>query len=289
MENVHILLFYKFVKIEDPQSLQLEHLQFCKKIGVKGKVLLGEEGINGSVSGSKEQVEAYKKGLTADARFSDIIFKEELGTHHPFRRMLVRVRNEIIRLGTKVDLTNTGTYLEPTEFMEVADDAIVLDTRNDYEWAVGKFKNAITLPIKTFREFPKAVEKLEHLKDKKIVMYCTGGIRCEKASAYMKEQGFKDVSQLHGGIITFCQEKPNTLWEGSCFVFDNRLVSRVNNETDPISSCESCGAECDLYRNCSHVKCNRLVILCPSCTDARQGCCSSNCFEKHKQSWHLAN
>lgn len=286
MTAIQILLFYKFTPIQNPQQFMKEHHAFCSSLGVLGKVLIGKEGINGSISGTKEQVESYKEHLRADPRFADIVFKEEQGLMHPFRKMIVRVKREIIRMDKEVDMSKAGAYIEPEQFLHQDQDTVILDTRNDYEWKVGKFKNAVTLPIKTFREFPQAVEKLEHLKNKKIVIYCTGGIRCEKASAYMIQQGFTDVSQLHGGIITFCQEKPNTLWEGSCFVFDNRLISNVGNDSAPITSCASCGSSCDLYCNCRNVSCDNYVTLCPSCDSILQGCCSAACFEDYKKTWH---
>lgn len=286
--NLRVLLFYKFVPIGDTEKFQREHLAFCKELGILGKVLIGAEGINGSVSGTPEQLEAYKRNLWADERFADIAFKEEDGLFHPFRKMVVRVKKEIIRFDKPVDFSKTGRYLEPSEFLELynRDDVVILDARNDYEWQVGKFKNALTLPIKNFREFPEAVEELQHLKSKPIAMYCTGGIRCEKASAYMVEQGFTNVMQLHGGIITFCQQKPNTAWEGSCFVFDNRLVSSVGQDGNTMLSCVHCGVECDLYRNCRNVQCNERISLCPGCESEHQGCCSQECFESYKQSWH---
>ncbi|MEK6898782.1 MAG: rhodanese-related sulfurtransferase [Nanoarchaeota archaeon] len=288
MNDLKILLFYKFVRIENPEEFRLDHLEFCKKLGVLGKVLVGKEGINGSISGTREQTEAYMAYLHSDPRFSNVVFKIEDGLEHPFRKMVVRVKKEIIRMDKEVDMSNTGEYIEADDFLKVVDDknTIIIDTRNDYEWRVGKFKNALTLDIKNFREFPEAIEKLEHLKDKKIAIYCTGGIRCEKASAYMKQQGFSNVSQLHGGIINFCQQKPNSAWEGSCFVFDNRMISRVGNEENPITSCLRCGVDCDLYSNCRNVKCNEQIIICHGCQDKHQGCCSKECFEEYKKSWH---
>lgn len=277
--DVHILLFYKFAQVENPESWSANHLDFCKKLGIKGRILVATEGLNGSVSGTKKQIEQYKEELRKDALFSDIQFKEERGTHHPFNRMIVKVKNEIIRMDKQLDMTKTGKYLTPKEFLEVYDDkdTIILDTRNVYESRVGKFKGAVTADTTNFREFPDFVKKLEDKKDKKIVMYCTGGIRCEKASAYMIEQGFKDVSQLHGGIITFCQEFPNTVWEGSCFVFDKRMTSRIDQNAKPITSCMHCNKPCDLCGDCPNPTCNKWTCICPECDVEMHSCCSSAC------------
>lgn len=277
--DIHILLFYKFVELDDLENFKKAHLAACEKIGLKGKILVAEEGINGSVSGTVEQTEAYKELLTSDPRFSDIAFKEEIGTFHPFRRMVVKIKPEIIRIDQKVDMSKVGKYLEPQEFLELYEkneDMLILDTRNDYEYEVGHFKNAVKSDISTFREFPAFVEKLKDYKDKKVVMYCTGGIRCEKASAYMLSQGFKDVSQLHGGVITYVQNLPNTTWEGSCFVFDDRLTTNMG-QTDQLNECIHCGTNTDLMRNCKNQECNKKVFFCPGCREEMHSCCSDAC------------
>lgn len=277
-----VVAFYKFVTLKNVSELREQMLTFCKNLGIKGRILLGTEGINGSVAGTREQMDAFQAYIREDARFSDIVFKEQEAIEMPFKRMNIKIKDEIVRFGVSVDLSKTGTFLAPEKFLESCEDknTIILDTRNDYEWNVGKFKNAITLPIKTFREFPHAVEKLGLKKDAKIAMYCTGGIRCEKASAYMAEQGFTNVSQLEGGILAFGKACPDTTWEGSCFVFDKRLISQINEQNAPITKCESCETSCDLYRNCNNVTCDRYVILCASCKTKLQGCCSEACFNE---------
>ena len=287
MGNVHILLFYKFVRIDNSTLFVEKHLEMCKKIGLFGKVLAAHEGINGSVSGTKAQTEKYKKYLTSIPEFSDIVFKEEVGLLHPFTKMVVRERKEIIRLDKEVDMSKRGKYLSPKEFLDLyknKEEVIILDARNDYEYKAGKFKGAITPKIKTFRQFPKVAEMLKNKKDKKIVMYCTGGIRCEKASAYLIDKGFKDVAQLEGGIITFCQQYPGTVWEGKCFVFDKRLISSVDSGNAPMTKCLYCDIPCDLYRNCKIAKCNALINLCTRCEKENMGCCSKKCISDYKNS-----
>lgn len=278
--QTHILLFYKFVNIENPEKFREEHQQFCNSLGIKGKVLVATEGINGSVSGTREQTEKYKENLKSDSRFTDIEFKEEVGLQHPFGKMIVRIKKEIIKLGVNLDMSKTGEHLSPEEFIKLCkekNDFVLLDTRNDYETKVGKFKNAIIPPIETFNEFPNFIKNSNISKDTPIVMYCTGGIRCEKASAYMVQEGFKNVKQLHGGIINFCQQFPNTLWEGSCFVFDNRLTSNINQQSKPITYCIHCNTPCDLYRNCKNERCNALNFVCDNCKSKFQSCCSKEC------------
>ncbi len=280
---VKIILFYKFVEIKNPKELRETHLDFCKNLGLKGKVLLANEGINGSVAGTEEQVDKYMDELKKDSRFSDIEFKIEYGLENPFDKMLVRVRKEIIRLGEEIDLTKVGKYVSPKEFLEAYSDpnTVIIDARNDYESQVGKFKGAIIPQIGTFREFPEFVKNLNLPKDTKILTYCTGGIRCEKASAYMVKEGFTNVSQLHGGIIKFCQAIPNTdVWEGQCFVFDNRLSSPIGQDKKQINNCIHCNTQSDIYRNCKIKSCNKLIFICNDCRKDFHACCSEDCMKK---------
>ncbi len=280
---VKIILFYKFVEIKNPKELMESHLDYCKNLGLKGKVLLASEGINGSVAGTEEQIDSYMAELKKDPRFRDIEFKIEYGLENPFDKMLVRVRKEIIRLGQDIDLNKVGKYVSPADFLESYKDpnTVIIDTRNDYESKVGKFKGAIIPQIATFREFPEFVKNLKLPKDTKILTYCTGGIRCEKASAYMLKEGFTNVSQLHGGIIKFCQTIPNAdVWEGQCFVFDNRLSSPIGTDKKQINNCIHCNTQSDLYRNCKIKTCNKLIFICNDCRKDFHACCSKDCMKK---------
>jgi UPF0176 protein len=285
MQNVHIVLFYKFTEIADPEGFAEAQREFCRKEGLRGKLLVAREGINGSFAGTPERMERYKNFLTSINGFSDVNFKEETASFLPFRKLIVRVKNEIIRLEKEVDMRRRGKYITPEELIalyESGEDFIILDTRNAYESEVGRFRNAVTPDIDSFREFPEALEKLSDRKDSKIVTYCTGGIRCEKATAYMISRGFTDVYQLKDGIINFCQKYPDTVWEGKCFVFDDRLVSDVEAEGDVISRCIICGESCDRYQNCRNTACDDLVILCPGCSEENEGCCSPECLEEYQ-------
>lgn len=280
MSEIHILLFYKYVKLDSPKELREKILSICNSLNLKGRILVAEEGINGSVSGTKEQTEKYKQALKSDEKFSDIIFKEDIGLTHPFKKMIVKVKKEILNFGEEADLSLAGNHVSPEEFLNICKEgsAIILDARNNYESRVGKFKNAITPDINTFREFSIVAEELKEKKDKKIVMYCTGGIRCEKASAYLKQKGFKDVSQLEGGILSFGKKFPDTIWEGKCFVFDKRMVSSINSEEQTLTNCEFCNISCDLCKNCANNSCDKYCIVCIPCEQKFGGCCSRECF-----------
>ena len=182
--------FYKYIKIENPLEFQQKHLEFCLSLGLKGRILVGEEGINGCIYGDKEAIEKYKQELMKNSLFNDIEFKDNLTNKIAYRKMFVRLRKEIVYSGLNVDLRNRGKFITPRYLKEMLDrkeDVVLVDIRNDYEAKIGKFRNAITMPMRNFRELPDAVKEIEHLKEKRIVAYCTGGIRCEKASAYLNE------------------------------------------------------------------------------------------------------
>jgi UPF0176 protein len=286
MNDVHIILFYKFIEIADPEGFAARQREFCRKEGTLGKLLVAREGINGSFAGTPEQMESYKNFLTSIDGFSDLNFKEETASFLPFRKLIVRVKKEIIRLEKEVDMRRRGKYITPEELLalyESGEDFIILDTRNSYESDVGRFRNAVTPRIDSFRELPEALEQLGDKKHSKIVTYCTGGIRCEKATAYMISRGFTDVYQLKDGIINFCQKYPDTVWEGKCFVFDDRLVSDVEAEGVVISRCIICGESSDRYQNCRNPECDDLVILCKRCGEENEGCCSVECLEEYRE------
>lgn len=278
-----VLGFYKYVKLRDVEKLKTDLKELCDNLNMRGSILLAEEGINASVSGSKESIGEFKNYLGKMSEFSDLFFKEEGTFEHPFKKMKVKVKDEIVAFKCDVDLAKTGRHISADELAELyeggklKENVVVLDARNDYEYQVGRFKDAIHLDINVFRDFKDKVEKLKSEKDKKIVMYCTGGIRCEKASAYLKTQGFGDVSQLNQGIIQFGKESKKGIWEGKCFVFDKRMVSGMNNEGEPISECLTCNKKCDFQRNCKNVKCNLFYVSCLDCESELHGCCSKEC------------
>ena len=221
---------YKFEPLENLDSLIPEFQSKCDELGLKGSVYLSPNGINFSIAGTEENIDTYIEFMEEDSRFSDIPLKKTFSETQPFRRMKVRLKKEIISLG-RDDINPrelTGDYISPRELFEMyetKEDVIVLDTRNEYETRVGLFENAIDLQLDTFRDFPSAIETLpEEYKDKQIVMYCTGGIRCEKASAVMMKAGFSDVKQLEGGVLDYFKETGGAYWNGDCFVFDERVA-----------------------------------------------------------------
>ena len=232
---------YKFEPLEDPVDLVRIYQQKCDELKLKGTMLISKNGINFSLAGTKEATDTIITFLEEDNRFLNIPLKITYSETQPFRRMKVRLKKEIISLGRK-DINPrelTGERITPQDLKNLLDnkeDVLVLDTRNEYETRVGKFENAIDLNLDTFRDFPKAIESLpEEYKDKQIVMYCTGGIRCEKASAVMMKAGFADVKQLEGGVLDYFKETGGAYWEGDCFVFDERVALDTElNETDYI-------------------------------------------------------
>ena len=232
---------YKFEPLEDPVDLVRIYQQKCDDLKLKGTMLISKNGINFSLAGTKEATDTIITFMEEDNRFLNIPLKITYSETQPFRRMKVRLKKEIISLGRK-DINPrelTGERIAPQDLKKLLDnkeDVLVLDTRNEYETRVGKFENAIDLNLDTFRDFPKAIESLpEDYKDKQIVMYCTGGIRCEKASAVMMKAGFADVKQLEGGVLDYFKETGGAYWEGDCFVFDERVALDTElNETDYI-------------------------------------------------------
>ncbi len=232
---------YKFEPLNDVEVLVPEFKSVCDDLDLKGSVYLSPNGINFSLAGSEEAVQQYLYFMEKDKRFLDIPLKKTYSETQPFRRMKVRQKKEIISLG-RDDINPrelTGDYVTPQELYamyENNEDVVVLDTRNEYETRVGLFENAVDLQLDTFRDFPDAIEQLpEEYKDKQIVMYCTGGIRCEKASAVMLKAGFSDVKQLEGGVLDYFKETGGKYWNGDCFVFDERVALDTDlNETEYI-------------------------------------------------------
>ena len=289
-----ILLYYCYTPIVDPQLFREEHHQFCLDIGVYGRIIVAPEGLNGTVSGTPEQCQAYMAHIKADERFQGIDFKIESSNQHAFRKLNVRVKREIVHSSlTHLEPTQrTGIHVEPAEFkaMKDRDDVVLVDMRSKYEHELGRFKNAVTLPMDNFRDLPQVVDKLEPYKDKKIITYCTGGIKCEKASSYLLEQGFENVYQLHGGIIKYGLEEGGEDFEGKCYVFDSRISTDVNS-VNPTKggTCYLCGTESDHMVNCANVVCNRHTIICEACMPKEEGCCSTSCREDEQnlRAWNM--
>jgi UPF0176 protein len=282
------LSFYRYVILENPQELRDALYKAWFPLGVLGRIYIAREGVNAQLSLPTERLNEFRTWIDGFAPFSGVPFKiavEDDGKS--FFKLAIKVRSKIVADGLNddaFDVTNVGTHLSAEEFNAAMNDpeTIVVDMRNHYEAEVGRFENAIVPDVDTFREeLPWVVEHLADKKDKKVLMYCTGGIRCEKASAYMRHHGFQDVNQLHGGIIAYAQEiKAKGLeskFKGKNFVFDDRLGERITD--DIISNCHQCGAPCDHHTNCANVDCNLLFIQCESCTAHFANCCSEECHE----------
>lgn len=287
--KLRVLLYYKFVNIEDSEKFAEEHLKFCKELGLKGRILVAEEGLNGTVSGTVEQTEGYMNALKNDSRFSDMVFKIDEVESNTFKKMHVRHRDSIITLMSEDDVNPNnivGTYLKPKEWYEMLqrDDVIIVDGRNDYEYEIGHFRGAIKPDVKNFKQFPKWIEEnLSEYKNKKILTYCTGGIRCEKLTGVFLNQGFKNVYHLEGGIVTYSKddETKGKLFDGKCYVFDERVSVKINQteEDKIISSCKHCGKPCDRYINCTNDDCHDQHICCEECEKVYEGFCSDKCRE----------
>jgi UPF0176 protein len=263
---------YKFVSLPDYQALQAPILETCIAHNIKGTLLLALEGINGTIAGKTEDIHAVLDYLRRDARFSDLEHKESYADSHPFYRMKVKLKKEIVTMGVSgVDPNEiVGTYVKPEDWNAIISDpdVILLDTRNDYETHIGTFKGAIDPKTSTFREFPKFVaQNLDKTKNKKVAMFCTGGIRCEKASSFMKQQGFEEVYHLQGGILKYLETVPKeeSLWEGECFVFDQRVGVKHGLEVGEYDQCYACR----MPLSPEELKSDRYTpgISCPHCYD----------------------
>jgi UPF0176 protein len=265
-----VAAFYKFTTLPDFAEMQNPLLSFCLTQGIKGTILLAEEGINGTIAGSRPGIDAVLGYLGSDCRLVDLEYKESLTESAPFERMKVRLKKEIVTLGLpEVSPTQqVGSYVSPKDWNAIASDPdiIIIDTRNDYEVKIGTFKNAVNPNTHSFRDFPEYVrQNLDPQKHKKVAMFCTGGIRCEKASAFMLSQGFPEVYHLKGGILKYLEEIPKeeSIWEGECFVFDERIAVQHGLEQGTYDMCVGCGHPIDREDKLSpHYEAG---ICCPYC------------------------
>ena len=285
MIKYQTLLYYCYSRIEDAEQFASNHLQFCKSLNLVGRIIVADEGLNGTVSGTAESCKIYMDTLHADPRFSKIDFKIDDVEEPSFIKMHCRYKAEIVHSGLRdPGIINpekkTGIHLEPAEFVKMKDDqdVVIVDVRSNYEHSIGRFKNAVTFDIENFRDFPAMINELAQYKDKKIVTYCTGGIKCEKASALLLHEGFENVYQLHGGIIKYGKEAGGEDFEGKCYVFDNRVAVDVNTVNPVvISTCRNCGAHTTKMINCANPECNEHFTQCDACGEKLDGACSEIC------------
>lgn len=271
-----VLLYYKFIPIPQPNKEVSSHKEIAAKIGLTGRVLIGPEGINGTIEGTRSQLQQYTAYLDSHPLFSGMVFKSSLSDGHAFKKLKVKSRDEIVTLGKQVDLRKTGKRISPEELhrvLENQEDVVLVDMRNEYESRIGKFRDSVVVKTENFRDLPGEIKSLENLKNKKVITYCTGGIRCEKASALLVEQGFKDVSQLEGGIFKYGEKYPDGFFEGKCFVFDQRMSVSFSEKAKTIAKCEHCNSPEDRYLDCANLSCHRLTICCQSCEQKFGGLC----------------
>lgn len=285
-----ILLYYRYANVRNPQALVGWHKGFCSARNLKGRIIIAEEGINGTLEGLTADTDAYMKALrdyvdVGDFKgpvgkrgphtpFRKIEFKISEGDGTAFRRLSVKLRNEIVSAHLGEDDVNpnrvTGNRLSAKELHELihsGDDVAIIDMRNSYEFKVGHFANSIDPGMDNFRDLPKVLPKIEHLKDKKVVTVCTGGVRCEKASGYLKTKGFKEVYQLDGGIVSYMNAYPGNDFNGALYVFDNRIIMDTTKDRAIVGKCDICGVLTERYQNCSNNECNAKMLCCEACSD----------------------
>jgi len=272
MSNIVVAALYKFVSLPDFHELREPLLDHCLAQNIRGTLLLAEEGINGTVAGSREAIDSLLAYLKADPRLADLSHKESFDSSQPFYRMKVKLKKEIVTMGIDgIDPNEVvGTYVKPKDWNALISDpdVVLIDTRNDYEVEIGTFKGAVDPKTESFRQFPEYVrQNYNPAKHKKVAMFCTGGIRCEKASAFMKREGFEEVYHLEGGILKYLEEidQSDSLWQGECFVFDNRVSVKQGLEPGEYALCHGCrwpitdaDRQSDKYEE---------GVSCPACHD----------------------
>lgn len=290
MQPYYVILYYHYASIEDLESFREKHYQFCVDHQLLGRIYIAHEGINGTLSGLKKDVISYMQYVKELPLFHDIVFKVDEALEHAFDKMHVRIKKELVNLSLEEDINPkklTGEYVEPSDFFHRMQDkdTIVIDARNDYEHMVGHFRGAIKPQIRNFRELPKWIKDNEELlKGKNILTYCTGGIRCEKMSGFLKAEGYQNVGQLKGGIVTYGKDEvaKGQLWDGQCYVFDKRLKVKVNRVEHVIVGRDHYdGSPCERQINCANPECNKQILLSEENEDKYLGGCSYLCSEHH--------
>lgn len=286
--NFRILLYYFYNEIDDVEGYRQWQYDLCESLGLRGRILVAKEGLNGTVSGTIEACEEYQRILNEDPITAGMEWKVDPAEGHVFPRLSVKARDEVVTLGLgEGDFSPrevTGDYLAPKEWKEMMqeDDVVIIDARNDYEWEMGRFEGALLPDVPSFRDLPGWVRAhREDLEGKKIMTYCTGGIRCEKFSGFLKREGFDRVYQLHGGIVTYGkdEEARGEGFEGKCYVFDERIGVEVNRTPGAkvIARCKWCHEPCDIQINCSYMRCNERHFCCPACEAKSEGYCDPVC------------
>lgn len=283
-----ILLYYKFTPVKDPEAIRLWQRALCEQLNVKGRILIAEHGINGTVGGDIDDLKKYVKATKQ--YFKGTVFKWSEGSRDDFPKLSIRVRSEIVGFGAPSEVevnergvVGGGVHLKPEQVHELVkergDDVVFFDGRNAIEAEVGKFKNAVVPNTSTSKDFIAELEsdKYDDIKNKPVVTYCTGGVRCEVISAMMKKRGFTEVYQIDGGIVKYGETyKDDGLWEGKLYVFDRRMVTQFSDKAKDIGHCIHCDARTSNFINCANMACNNLVLVCNECA-AKNTTCSDSC------------
>jgi UPF0176 protein len=284
-----VILYYKFVPVADPEMTMRWQREVCARLDLKGRIIVSKHGINGTLGGDLKGLRQYKSEMNKSVIFKGITYKWSEGAGEDFPKLSVKVKDELVAFGRpdeiEVDekgVKNGGKHLKPEQLhklIEERDDVVFFDGRNAYEAEIGKFKDAVVPDTKTTHDFVKELEsdKYDDIKDKPVVTYCTGGVRCEVLSSMMKKRGFKEVYQIDGGIVKYGEKYGDEgLWEGALHIFDNRMVHRFSDKSKDIGACVHCDTKTSNYENCSNVACNRLVLICENC-DATPICDRPEC------------
>lgn len=290
-KNYQILLYYKYIEIKDPEKVRDEQRALCLSLNLKGRIIVGHEGINGTVEGLLADTEKYIEAMEKSEYFKGISYKKSEGNGQAFPKLSVKFRPEIVTTGVEGlnPTQTTGKYLSADqlhEWYESGKEFYVVDMRNDYEYASGYFEGFIPSGMNNFHDLKEVLPKLKHLRDKTVVTVCTGGIRCEKASGFLVLNGFKDVYQLKDGIQTYMEKYPNEHFKGKLYVFDGRITWGVNtndSKHEIVGKCDNCKKSCDSYVNCAYNECHRHYICCSNCLDKETGLafCNSSCKDNY--------
>jgi UPF0176 protein len=298
-EGFQVLLYYKFVPINDPEEIMVWQRELCQRLNIKGRIIIAKEGLNGTIEGTFQSTEEYISEVKKNKYFKDMNFKKSSGKGNAFPKLSIKVRNEVVasgKAGIDPNLVR-GKYISAQElhsWFEEKKEFYIVDMRNDYEYASGYFENSLFSGLHNFFDLPNVLPKIRHLKGKAVVTVCTGGIRCEKASGFLVVSGFENVYQLKDGIQTYMEKYPNEHFKGKLYVFDNRLTIGFNTD-DPqhevVGKCMHCGVPADSYVNCAYDICHLHYICCSNCLDKQTGLAFSKqeCKEKYLIQKYPAN
>ncbi len=289
MNRYHVLAFYLITRLDEPRQEVIQHKKFFKNRDITSRIYISEQGINGQMCASEADAQDYIQWMRTKTVFKDIRYKVDLWHEQVFPRQTVKYRKNLVGCEQHIDFTKRGDHIAPEKWKEMLEDGnkyLLIDVRNDYETQVGHFNGAELPPCKNFREFEKYADQLEERHgDAKppVMMYCTGGIRCELYSSILKNKGYDKVYQLEGGVINYGHEVGSKHWLGKLFVFDDRLTVPISEEETPvISTCHFCKTLTDDYYNCANMDCNTLFISCKDCIKQHKGCCQTSCEENGK-------